>query len=251
MRFGLKLWSTNSDTLPEAEQLINQDVFQYIELTPVPKTDMSPFLAYDLPYMIHITTERYGVNIANKKNHGFSLKIIHDCIDWADELNAKYMVLHPGFGEIEHSIELLNTLDDERILIENMPKTGMNNEVMVGYLPEQIERLMNKKFGFCFDLNHAIKAAIGLKMEYKAFIDSFLTLSPFYYHISDGDLNVEKDQHLNIGEGKYDLKYLMKSLNADSKTYMTIETPRTNIHSLKEDNINIQKLKDIINSLTL
>ncbi|MGD9778285.1 sugar phosphate isomerase/epimerase family protein [Methanomethylovorans sp.] len=249
MRFGLKLWSTNSDTLPEAEQLINQDVFHYIELTPVPETDISPFLAYDLPYTIHITTERHGMNIANKNNHDFSLGIIYDCIEWANELDAKYMVLHPGFGEIEHAIDLLNILDDERILIENMPKTGMNNEVMVGYLPEQIEKLMNNKFGFCFDLNHAIKAAIGLGTEYKAFIDSFQTLSPFYYHISDGDLNVEIDQHLNIGEGEYDLKYLMKSLNAGSKTYMTIETPRIDIHSLEEDSINVQRLKGIIDSL--
>jgi deoxyribonuclease-4 len=219
-------------------------------LTPVPGTDISPFLSYDLPYTIHITTERYGVNIADKSNHHFSLKRIYDSIEWANELNAKYMVLHPGFGEIEQSMSLLNILDDERILIENMPKAGLNNETMVGYLPEHIEKLMNNKFGFCFDLNHAIKAAISLGTDYKEFIDAFIErLSPFYYHISDGNLDIEIDQHLGIGEGEYDLEYLMKVMNAGSEPYLTVETPRLNIHSLEEDVRNIRKLKYIMDSM--
>lgn len=246
MKFGLKLWSTNFDTLSEAEQLIEKNIFQYIELTPVPETDISPFLSYDLPYTLHITTERHGVNIADKNCHAFSLKTIHNCIEWADDLDAKYMVLHPGYGDIEQSMELLENLDDERILIENMPKKGINDEAMVGYLPEHIEKLMNNKFGFCFDLNHAIKAAISLELDYKVFIDTFIeNCSPFYYHVSDGNLDIEIDQHLNIGEGEYDFDYLIKATYADSETYMTVETPRPNIHLLEQDIINVEKLKSI------
>jgi len=48
-----------------ADQLINEDVFQYIELTPIPNIEIETFLSYDLPYTIHITTERHGVNIAD------------------------------------------------------------------------------------------------------------------------------------------------------------------------------------------
>jgi deoxyribonuclease-4 len=244
MKFGLKLWSTNSDTLPEAEKLIKKDTFQYIELTPIPNTDISPFLSYDVPYTIHITTEKHKVNIANKNNHAFSLEVIHNCIEWANMLDAQYLVLHPGYGDIEQSMELLEKLDDERILIENMPKKGINDELMIGYSPEQIEKLMNNKFGFCFDLNHAIKAAISLGTDYKDFIDSFIhKFSPHYYHISDGNLNEETDLHLNICEGDYDFKSIFELMNDSCDYYMTVETPRLNIHSFEEDINNLNKLK--------
>ena len=103
MNFGLKLWSTNQDTLPQAEQLIKDDVFQYIELTPIPGTEIDAFLSYDLPYTIHITTERHGVNIADKEIRDFNFKTIQNCIEWADQLNARYLILHPGFGSMASS----------------------------------------------------------------------------------------------------------------------------------------------------
>ncbi|ETA67464.1 endonuclease IV [Methanolobus tindarius DSM 2278] len=247
MKFGLKLWSTNNDLLPDADQLIKSDVFQYIELTPIPHTDISSFLSYDIPYTIHITTERHGVNIGNKNNHNSSLEAIYHCIKWADKLDAKYMVLHPGYGSIEDSIELLDKLDDERILIENMPKKGLNDEMMIGYMPEQIEKLMDNKFGFCFDMNHAIKAAASLDIDYRPFIESFISkLSPCYFHISDGDLKIEIDQHLSIGEGEYDFYYLFGMLNEKSETYITVETPKPDIHSLNEDVKNVEKLKTVL-----
>ena len=66
MNFGLKLWSINQSMLPQAEQLILDDIFQYIELTPIPGTELDAFLSYNLPYTIHITTEDHGLNIAER-----------------------------------------------------------------------------------------------------------------------------------------------------------------------------------------
>ncbi len=212
MKFGLKLWSTNSNLLNKAGELIENDNFQYIELTPIPNTEITPFLNYDLPYIIHITTERHGLNIADRAAKQFNLKIIGHCINWADKLNAKYLILHPGFGLIDNAMDFLGYINDKRILIENMPKIGLNRESMIGYTPEQIKELIVNKFGLCLDLNHAIKAAVSLKISYKEFIEEFLKLNPKMLHISDGKLNNEKDEHLNIGEGDYNFEFLMNCI---------------------------------------
>ena len=245
IKIGLKLWSTNSNVLNEAKELIERGLFQYIELMPIPKTEILPFLdqLYNVPYIIHITTEKHGVNIADKNKEEYNLKTIDNCITWADKLNANYLILHPGFGLIDNAIEFLNKIDDKRILIENMPKVGLNDENMIGYTPEQIENLVGDKFGLCLDLNHAIKAAVSLKRPYKEFIEEFLKLKPKMFHIADGKLNSEKDEHLNIGEGDYDFEFLMSCVKDAKSKCVTLETPRTKLNSLEEDLNNLEKLK--------
>lgn len=241
IKFGLKLWSTNSNLLNKAKILIENDNLQYIELTPIPNTEIVPFLAYDLPYIIHITTEGHGLNIADKEKKEFNLKTINNCIEWADKLNAKYLILHPGFGLIDNAIEFLSDINDRRILIENMPKIGLNDEKMIGYTPQQIKELRDNKFGFCLDLNHAMKAAVSLNENYKGFISEFLKLKPKMFHISDGKLNNEKDEHLNIGEGDYDFEFLMRCIKENESKYVTLETPR-NSDSFDNDRNNLEKL---------
>ena len=245
IKFGLKLWSTNSNLLKEAKELIENDNFQYIELTPVPNTEVTPFLETEVPYVIHITTERHGLNIADKERKEFNLKTINNCIKWADKLKAGYLILHPGFGLIDTTIEFLNRIDDKRILIENMPKVGLNDENMIGYTPVQIKKLIGERFGFCLDLNHAIKAAVSLSMQYKEFIEEFLKLKPKMFHISDGKLDNEKDEHLHIGEGYYDFEFLMRCVEGAKSKYVTLETPRIKSNSFEEDLRNLDELKQM------
>lgn len=242
MKFGLKLWSTNQDTLPQAEELIEEGVFQYIELTPIPGTKVDAFLSYDLPYVIHITTERHGVNIANNEIRVFNFETIQNCIEWADQLQASYMILHPGFGQIRDALNFLNDICDKRILIENMPKVGLSDESMVGYTPNQINRLMDNKFGFCLDFGHAIKAAVSLNKNYKQFIAEFLELKPKMFHISDGNSYNEKDEHLNIDEGDYDFEFLMGCAKKSKSKYITLECPRTDLDAFDEDFKNLDRL---------
>jgi len=242
INFGLKLWSTNSNLLEEAVHLIAKNFFQYIELAIVPDTEILFFQKIKIPYIIHITSERWGVNIGDRNKKEFNLKVINQSIQWADNLSAEYLILHPGFGEFEVAKSFLAKIEDKRILIENMPKVGINNEKMIGYTPKQIKGLIGKKFGFCLDLNHAIKAAVSLKKDYKEYIKDFLKLNPKMFHISDGTLKNEKDEHLNIGEGEYDFNFLVECIKNSSTRYLTLETPRANPHSLKEDLINLSRL---------
>jgi deoxyribonuclease-4 len=245
MNFGLKLWSTNADVIDKAACLIKEDVFQYIELTPIPNTEIDSFLKQDVPYVIHITTERHGFNIADKSKWDFNIQVIDECIEWADKLNAKYLVLHPGFGSIDNALDFLQMIDDDRILIENMPKLGLYDEQMIGYSPEQIELLMGSKFGFCLDLNHAVKAAISLRLDYKDFISEFMELNPSYFHIADGRLNYEKDEHLAIGKGEYDFEFLKNLMRFANNTQVTFETPRMDLNSFSDDIRNMNILNQI------
>jgi deoxyribonuclease-4 len=177
------------------------------------------------------------LNIADTEKRRFNIQIIDDCLSWADTLRAPYSILHPGFGELNCALEFLELYKGQKLLIENMPKTGICDEKMIGYVPEQIEQLMREKFGFCFDVNHAIKAAVSLKEPYSEFIRRFLHLNPAVFHIADGHLSVEKDEHLHIGKGDYDFDVIMKLITCKKSPLMTLETPR-GIDSLNDDLMN-------------
>ena len=241
--FGLKLWSTNTQLLEQAEEIIKKDLFQYIELSIVPDTEISPFLSYHLPCCIHITTDLHGVNIASQKSHVYTSREIECCMKWADNLDAHNLILHPGVGEMDDALNFLKTLDDDRILIENMPRSGLDGEKMVGYSPDQIEKLMGNHFGFCLDLNHAMKASAGLRVPQEELIRDFMQLQPEMFHISDGHGFNEIDEHLPIGSGDYDMPALLGHVRDSRLPVMTLETPRTDLTSLSEDLINLDAIK--------
>lgn len=242
IHYGLKLWSHNTNLIDDATYLIRTDTFQFIELTIIPDTDISPFLDREIPFMIHLTPDHYGVNIADCRIREFNHRIIHQCREWADQLNARYIILHPGFGRLECAIHLLGEYNDPRIIIENMPKQDISGERLVGYSPDQMKDLCQGKFGSCLDLNHAIKAAITLKKDFHEFIEEFLHLEPAMFHISDGSFHHQVDEHLNFGEGDYPLPFLMSCLKGQKIRYVTLETPRHS-HSLHDDVKNLKVLQ--------
>ena len=241
IKFGLKLWSNQKDLLKAAIDLIENKVFDYIELSVVPNTNIGSFTC-DLLYVIHAPHEKFGVNIGDPEKKGYNSNMINESIDWADKLNARNIILHSGYVSMNAAKRVLEEVDDKRILIENMPKVGLNDEKMIGYTPEQIKKLIDNKFGLCLDLNHAIKAAVSLGRPYKDLIEEFLKLKPKMFHISDGKLDNEKDEHLSIGEGDYDFEFLMNCIKENKLKYVTLETPRMKLNSLEEDLKNLEKL---------
>lgn len=242
-QFGLKLWSTNTQLLEPAAALVRQGRFQYIELSIVPGTESAPFQSYDLPYCIHITTDLHGVNIASRDSRAGSMKQIAECIGWADRLDAHHLILHPGVGKIEEALRFLRDLDDDRILIENMPRSGIHSEELVGYSPGQVQQLAGGKFGFCLDLNHAVKAAFSLKVPYLSLIREFLELRPAMFHISDGHSTNGIDEHLPIGAGDYNMLALLRCVRDAGELPITLETPRVDLSSLSEDLVNLEAIK--------
>lgn len=242
MKFGLKLWSINSDLINQAVHLIDEKVFDYIELFVVPDSEIKPFLI-DVPYIIHIPHHRFGVNIGEDTIREYNLQKINESITWADRLNAKYLILHAGHGSMQHATDLLRELSDSRLLIENMPKMGLDNEAMIGYSPEQIEELIgDRDVGLCLDLGHAVKAAVSLGVDYKEYVQGFMRLEPKMFHVSDGTLKEERDEHMGIGEGEYDFGYFLHCVKENPFQLITIETPRKDKGLLHEDIQNINRL---------
>jgi len=242
IRFGLKLWSINTDLIDQAIQLIDEKIFDYIELFMIPGTPITPFII-DVPYIIHIPHHKFGVNIGEASIKKYNLEKINESIGWADKLNAKYLILHAGHGSMDDAADLLGEMADRRLLIENMPKVGLNDEKMIGYSPEQIEELISVNYaGLCLDFGHAVKAALSLGVDYKEYIKRFLPFEPKVFHISDGTLGEEKDEHLNIGDGEYDFAYFKQCILDNPFGLVTIETPRLNTKSLNEDIYNAGKL---------
>ena len=243
IKFGLKLWSTNIEFIEEAQGLINDDYFDYIELTFIPVTKIIPFIKNNISYILHMPTSNHGFNLGNDEKTVEKIKIIKKSIEWGNRLNAKYIIIHPGFGSLDKSKEILKNIDDDRFIIENMPKIGIKNQKMLGYNPLQIKDLKMNKFGFCFDLNHAIKASISLNEDYKEFINKFSKIKPNMFHISDGKLNTQIDEHLPIGDGDYDWQFLIDYIKKSSCKYVTLETPRK---TLKDDLKNLKKIKKYV-----
>ena len=245
IQYGLKLWSTNAHLLPDAEKSVKEGVFHYVELTPIPGTQIGLFSAYDLPYVIHATTERDGVNIADPSKNRYNQERIGECIRWADVLGAKKIIIHPGFGRSEDAKKFLGGIDDPRIIIENMPMKGLGGERMIGYTAEQLQELSGGRFGFCLDFGHAIKASASLRKPYAEHIEELLALKPSIFHISDGFLGREEDEHLEIGAGEYDLAFLMECVRKNRDRRITLETPRKNHNSIDDDIKNLKRLEKI------
>jgi len=246
IKFGLKLWSSNKSLLKEAKSLIADGIFQYVELMVLPGDNTLVFEEAKLPYILHIPHDEFGFNIGEKSSWEKSHKILQDNIELADKISAKYLILHPGFGKIQNAKDFLKNINDERIIIENMPVVGQRNENMIGYNLEQIKKLLNEKFGFCLDFEHATKAAMNLKKDPKKFIEKFVTLKTKVFHICDGIFQPGPDQHLNIGEGQYDFTFFLECIKNNNSQLVTLETPKENYESLKQDLENLEKIKQLM-----
>jgi len=63
------------------------------------------------------------------------------------------------------------------------------------------------------------------------------------FHVSDGTLNEEKDEHLGIGDGEYDFGFFVDCIYSNkTMNYLTLETPRIKTNSLDGDFKNVKNL---------
>jgi deoxyribonuclease-4 len=246
MRIGPKLWSVNVSLISEAERLIDDGIFAYVELTIVPGSDITPFTDAGLPMVVHAPTDRHGVDLGDSNRRDVNHAAIEFCIHAADRLNARFIILHPGAGDIREVSVFLSTLDDKRVLIENMPKTGIHDETMVGSTASELETLMDGRFGLCLDLNHAVKAACGYSLPFRRYVETLLELQPDLFHISDGHGQNCKDEHLALGGGDYDLQYMAECVQTSAHPAVTLETPRLDMATLDEDRLNAARLRSYL-----
>lgn len=145
----------------------------------------------------------------------------------ADVMGAKTIVVHAGRGASEdclkETIRQFKLLNDQRIVVENLP-IHAHGELSHGVVPEEIKIIREETgCGFCFDFSHAVCTAFVLGCPPEKLLEGFYELQPTVYHLCDGNLDDEEDNHMHFGEGHFPLKDWLNNYVAED-AYVTMET---------------------------
>ena len=248
MKIGLKLWSTNHLWFAEAVQRFQNQEFDFIELLAVPHSfnpeKLQILKAADIPINIHCPNE-HQFNPMKRWPENFT--VYQEILQFANFFHSEYIIFHPGFGtEKEILFENLEKMDDPRIVIENVPfKPLKAQEPLYGYTFAMMQELLTRtRKRFCLDFTHAIKSAASQKMDPKEFITQLMTIKPSIFHFSDGDRFLEQDQHFNLGEGNFDLKFNKTQVLKYPRAWVVLETPKIS-NTLENDIKNIKFFKQL------
>lgn len=230
LQAGIKLFSTNLDLLPFVHALEPGAPFAFVELYVIPgsfASNAAAFVDLPLPVVIHSPHFAQGVNLADASLRKENRRRMEDSFRFADMFDAPWIIAHGGMsGTMEEYIDQVREMNDQRIIIENLPIVNLIDEPSVGCTPEDVVLAMESGAfgGFVLDVGHAICAAASLETPWEAYLERFLELSPCMFHIADGDVKSEKDMHLSLGRGNYDWDYIFAKL--PQQAFVTLETPR-------------------------
>ena len=206
----------------------------------------------NIPFIIHCPHFAHGFNLAKKEKQETNKKIFKEVQQYADTLNAEYIVIHGGIdGDIEETARQLASFNEPRALIENKPFIALPNrmggEFCRGYNTNEIKTVQEiSGCGFCLDFGHAICAANSLKQEPYSYIENFLKLKPQMFHLTDvSDMTSPYDAHPHLGEGQLDIKRILKYIpNNKHITLETIKNNKENIDDFISDTMFIRELEN-------
>ena len=144
---------------------------------------------------------------------------IREAFQFADTLNANYIIFHPGInGLIDETIKQLRPFVDSRCLIENKPFKGSGTNIGIGSTQQELAFILNElRIGFCLDFGHAICAANSFKKEPMVYIHELLQLHPAMFHLTDGDYQGEHYIHLHYGKGTFPIKKILDIIPNNSR----------------------------------
>jgi len=237
IKFGLKVWSTNLQLIPVIKNHLENYKLDYIEIFSVPDTfhdTAEKWSEVETQFVIHAAHSMTGLNFAKHEMELRNKELSIEAYKFADILKADKVIFHPGSdGDIEETIRQMKIISDDRMIIENKPLKGINDEVCIGSTPPEIKYIMDKlDIGFCLDFGHAIASANSHGVESIEMIDNFIKLEPVMFHLTDGDYSSEIDLHEPIGKGNFPLNKIF-SLIPDG-AFVTDEARRENFASIDE-----------------
>ena len=243
IKLGIKIRTHEFHLLPEIYE--NQDIIDFIEVLITPNftnDELTVIKNLKLPYSIHLPHLTEDIDFGNAKQAGYTQKFIERVIfhkNKFDQMRPLCYIIHPESGDVELSVENIKKLQVKPLAIENMPYKFIAGGYRLAHIPEAINPYFKylPHVEFCLDLNHAVKTAVCLSLDYLELIKNFMKLKkPIHFHIADGDVNSLFDEHLAIGKGNYDISGLKSLLyGVDSIVYLTFETPRINKDNIEDD----------------
>lgn len=252
-KIGLKLWSNNDAYIPEARKLYEKKTYDYIELYIVPQTFDGYVKLWEnlnIPFIIHCAHSIHGFNLAAADKIENNLRLFSEARNFCDQLKSQYIIIHPGIeGTLEESIQQINSLRDERLLVENKPHISMHGEYCRGSTFVELQKIIDScGIGFCLDIPHAFNTALNIKKDYVAYTKELLSLSPKLIHISDGKFSEKHETHLNIGEGEFDFEKIRKIIVNSGVQYVTLETRKKN-NGLFDFVNDLNKIRKLFNNV--
>jgi endonuclease IV len=128
-----------------------------------------------------------------------------DAFEFADRLDASYIVAHAGFiGHLDHETVVSNVRSfidryhDRRLLIENLPAVH-KNLLFFGATAEELKSLnLSRIGGICLDFAHLYCSANYLSIPYEEMLTAFSALPVRFHHLSNSRTGSITDQHLPL-----------------------------------------------------
>ena len=250
IRLGLKLYSTNTDLIPDAIRILEENICHYIELYIIPdtyETTVAHWQNCHIPFVIHAPHSVHGINFAVYSQWEKNRERFMDAQRFANKLNAEIIIVHAGHsGSINETIRQIALLNDGRICLENKPKVGLNNENCMGWSPDEFRKVADAGLlnaGTVLDFGHAVCAAISSGKDPMEFIREFLVFKPRVFHLSDGDAASERDTHLNIGDGNFNVTDFLSVVPENG--HLTLETPRDHQNGINDFVKDICRIREL------
>lgn len=205
------------------------DVADFFEVMAIRGEDYSFLRKFSKPIVIHAEHHTFGTNYANKSKQKENLESINYAKKIADTVNSEKIIVHPGIIEynnpissLENAVSFVKDLNDERILVENLPKKENSLIESLCHLPEQIKEFMEKTCTkFCFDINHVVDTSYLNGSDYLELAKRFLELKPSHYHIGGHNFK-NGESHISLIDSHLDLKEILSYFSKDAM--ITLET---------------------------
>ena len=218
----------------------------------------------------------YIINLANnldEHKYEFSKEFLRKELDRCEELEVKYLVLHPGSSvkidrqiAIDNIIKAINdiTKEDDKciILLETMAGKGTEIGCNLDEIAYIVKNIKNK-IGVCLDTCHLNDSGVNINNfdEYLDEFDKQIGIDKIKcVHINDSknEINTHKDRHENFGFGTIGFDALLKVINNPrlKDVPKILETPyiedkppyKFEIEMIKEGKFNPNLKDDVINS---
>jgi len=255
VKIGLKTFVSNLNYIPQTIDFYSAKFFDYIEVyleAGVSRNYISKWIETGIPLAFHAPHSYGGFNPSVSDKAEDNQIIMQEIADVCSSYSPLYLVFHPGIqGNINETIRqfdrLLNLHPHLRdfMLIENKPLFGMRGELCLGATPEDIKLICESTgMKFCLDFGHAICAAASFKLNWKDYIERFITLIPSAFHLSDGHVASGNDEHLHFTQGDYDIPWCLSKVSKNS--FLALETEKNSLDSLDDFLEDVKYVKSII-----
>jgi sugar phosphate isomerase/epimerase len=213
MKLGFTTLALFMEPTPYIINLAKKHEFEIIEILaedPLYEKDNSAFIDCGLDIRMHAATVDINIASINKGIRAESVKQMIHCGQYAEEIGANTITVHPGIigrnephlrkWALEMSIESIGEIIDNtnvEISVENMPVRGK----FLGNTVEEIEMIQEATgCSLTIDTGHGNTCGnLAEMLELK---------NISYCHLNDND--GVKDQHITLGEGTLDLNLLKK-----------------------------------------